>query len=155
MTPEKCKKYLKLANVQAELFSKDPNTKVAAIILSQDHHIVLATGYNGIPRHMNDAITERWERPLKYKYVVHAECNAVCNAARSGMSVNNGIVVVTMFPCLDCAKMLIQSGIKTIIAPHPNFLCPRWGESFMFSTKILKEAQVEMLLFNDFELSEP
>lgn len=149
MTPEKARKYFELAKFQAELFSKDPATKVACIILSQDTNAILATGYNGIPRKMNDTLPERWERPVKYKYVVHAECNAICNAARSGMCIDGSIAVVTMFPCCDCAKMLIQSGVKTIIAPEPDFNMSTWGESFMLSSKMFKEVDVNVVLMSE------
>jgi dCMP deaminase len=155
MTPEKARKYLKLAKVQAELFSKDPHTKVAAIILSQDAHVILATGYNGIPRGMNDGLMQRWERPEKYRYVVHAECNAICNAARSGMRLDGAIAVVTMFPCADCAKMIIQSGIRTVIAPIPDYTTSTWGDSFKLATTMFKEVNVDMLLFKQSEIDEP
>lgn len=154
MTPEKAKKYLKLAKYQANLFSKDPATKVAAIILSQDTHVILSTGYNGIPRKMNDTLPERWERPVKYTYCVHAECNAICNAARSGMSVDDAIAVVTLFPCSDCAKMLIQAGISTVIAPSPDFDMPKWGEQFIISSKMFKEVGMNLILFDQNELDE-
>lgn len=152
MNSEKAKKYLKLARYQAELFSKDPSTKVAAILLSHDAHVILSTGYNGIPRKMNDTMVERWQRPTKYTYCVHAECNAVCNAARAGMSLDNSIAVITLFPCCDCAKMLIQSGVSTIIAPEPDFNMPRWGEQFLLSSKMFKEVGMNMILFTDDEI---
>ena len=146
MNPEKATKYMQLARYQADLFSKDPSTKVAAIILDPRTHAILSTGYNGIPRKMNDTLPERWERPAKYLWTVHAECNAVCNAARSGMSVDGAVAVVTLFPCSDCAKMLIQAGIKTIVAPTPDYDLPRWGESFKLSNKMFKEVGIEMVL---------
>ena len=148
MKREKALKYLKLAFYQANLFSKDPNTKVAAIILSNDTHSVLSTGYNGIPRGMDDNNPVRWERPTKYLWVSHAELNALCSAARHGTAVENGIAVVTMFPCCDCAKALIQSGIKTIISIKPDLESPKWGEHFRISMDMFQEVGVQVFLFN-------
>lgn len=146
MTPEKAGKYLQLARYQADLFSKDPNTKVAAIVLSPDAHVILSTGYNGIPRKVSDTKPERWQRPEKYDWVVHAEANAICNAARSGMRLDGATAVVTMFPCCDCARMLVQSGITTIVAPTPDLNMPKWGKQFDIAMVMFKEANVELLL---------
>jgi dCMP deaminase len=153
MDRNKAKKYLRLARYQADLFSKDPNTKVAAILLSPDTHVILSTGYNGIPRKMKDAESSRWERPAKYTFCVHAECNAICNAARSGTSVDGSIAVVSLFPCCDCAKMLIQSGITTIVSPKPNFELPKWGEQFITSMSMFKEVNIELILFDQDEFN--
>jgi dCMP deaminase len=144
MELEKAKKYFKLAQYQAELFSKDPSKKVAAILIAHDTHQILSTGYNGLCRGLQET-EERWTRPMKYLNVIHAEQNAVCNAARSGIKIENSICVVTMFPCVDCCKALIQSGIDTIICERPDLNHERWGESFRISLELFNEANINII----------
>jgi len=143
---EKASKYLILAKTNAELFSKDPHTKVGAILMASDFSRILSTGINGFPRNMNDTIEMRWERPTKYKYVAHAEMNAICNAARSGVSLDNSIAIVTLFPCSNCAKALIQAGIREIYVPENCMKCniTEWEEDFKISREMLFEVNVEV-----------
>lgn len=144
MDIEKAKKYFQLAKYQASLFSKDPNKKVAAILLAHDSLQILSTGFNGICRKLKET-EERWSRPQKYLWVTHAEMNAVANAARSGVKIENSICVVTMFPCAGCCKALIQSGIDTIITEKPDLENPRWGEEFIVSLEMFEEAKVKIM----------
>lgn len=141
---DKAAKYLKLAQTKADLFSKDPHTKVAAIILSEDFSRIQSTGVNGFPRKFNDTLENRWEKPTKYLYVSHAETNAICNAARSGTSTDGSVIVVTMFPCMNCTKALIQAGIKKIYTRPPNFQDPKWGQESLVSLEMLVEVGVEI-----------
>lgn len=96
--------------------SPDPNTQVGAVLVNKQNQI-LATGYNGFPRGITTNVFP-WDRdkenPLdnKYAYVVHAEKNAVVNA---NASVAGATCYVTMFPCNECAKDLIQAGVKKIV----------------------------------------
>lgn len=96
--------------------SKDPNSQVGACIVSQDNKI-LSMGYNGFPIGCSDEDIS-WEREgdfidTKYPYVCHAELNAILNY--TGISLRGSKVYVTLFPCNECAKAIIQSGIKEII----------------------------------------
>ena len=100
--------------------SKDPSTQVGACIVDDQRRIV-GLGYNGMPRGLSDD-TMPWAKqnanPLfnKYKYVVHAEVNAILNSKASYSShVNGGTIYVSLFPCENCMKMIIQSGIKKIV----------------------------------------
>lgn len=145
----KVEKYIKLAKYNAELFSKDPSTKVGAIILTPDMSRILSTGINGFPRKVNDEVSERWMRPEKYHWVAHAELNAVCNAARSGTSINDSIVVVTMFPCSECAKTLVQAGIRHLYTPRPNTDNPKWGADSQYSLKMFEEAGLSITYINN------
>lgn len=96
--------------------SKDPNTKVGACIVNSRKRIV-GIGYNGFPMGCDDDVFP-WqsksdsELDTKYPYVVHAEANAILN---SSSSLEGATVYVSLFPCNDCAKLIIQSGIKEII----------------------------------------
>lgn len=105
--------FMGLAHLSA-LRSKDPNTQVGACIVDEDHKVV-SIGYNGMPRGCKDDMMP-WSRigdfkNTKYAYVVHAELNAILNSPRS---LKNTILYVTLFPCNECAKAIIQSGIKKI-----------------------------------------
>lgn len=96
--------------------SKDPNSQVGACIVSQDNKI-LSMGYNGFPIGCSDDKVS-WEREgdfadTKYPYVCHAELNAILNY--TGTSLRGSKAYVTLFPCNECAKAIIQSGIKEII----------------------------------------
>jgi len=133
-------KWFTLAKCHADLFSKDPRVKVACIILSQHPHVILSTGYNGMCRGIDDV----WEQPMKDHMVIHAETNAVYNAARVGANLTNSIAVVTLFPCLSCAKALIQSGVRTIVTKKPDYGDPKWGEQFRMSEELLKKLGVDI-----------
>ncbi len=94
--------------------SKDPNTQVGACIVSQDN-IIISTGYNGMPKGCDDDVFP-WDRTgeqTKYPYVVHAELNAILNA--SGRDLRGSRIFVALFPCNECAKSIIQSGIKEVL----------------------------------------
>ena len=95
--------------------SKDPHTQVGACIVNEDKRII-GTGYNGFPTGISDDEFP-WEKTKntvesKYPYVVHAEVNAILNAVTS---TKNATLYVTLFPCSDCTKLVIQSGIKEIV----------------------------------------
>ena len=94
--------------------SKDPSTQVGACIVSEDN-IIMSTGYNGMPKGCSDDEVP-WEREgeqTKYAYVVHAELNAILNA--NGRDLRNSRVYVALFPCNECAKAIIQSGVKEVV----------------------------------------
>jgi len=97
----------------AALRSKDPSTQVGACIVSQDN-IIISTGYNGMPKGCSDDDFP-WEREgaeTKYPYVVHAELNAILNA--NGRDLRGSKLYVALFPCNECAKAIIQSGVKEV-----------------------------------------
>ena len=96
--------------------SKDPSTQVGACIVSQDN-IIISTGYNGMPKGCSDDEFP-WERTgaeneTKYPYVVHAELNAILNA--NGRDLRGSRLYVALFPCNECAKAIIQSGVKEVV----------------------------------------
>ena len=94
--------------------SKDPNTQVGACIVDKNN-IIISTGYNGLPIGCSDD-EYSWEREgddTKYQYVVHAELNTILNA--TGKSLRGARLYVSLFPCKECAKAIIQSGIKEIV----------------------------------------
>ena len=107
--------FMGLALLSAER-SKDPSTQVGACIVNDDLKIV-SVGYNGAPRGYDDDKDMIWDREgdflnTKYAYVCHSELNAILN---SDVPVKGCKLYVTLFPCNECAKVIIQSGIKEIV----------------------------------------
>ena len=99
--------------------SKDRSTKVGAIIVGLDGELV-STGYNGFPRKINDNIDARHERPVKYDWTIHAENNAIYNAARIGSSTKNCTLYCSHTPCIHCLAAMIQAGISRIVVNKNN-----------------------------------
>ena len=132
--------FMGLAHLSA-LRSKDPNTQVGACIVDQDKKVV-SIGYNGMPRGCNDEDFP-WEREggfldTKYAYVVHAELNAILNSPRP---VTGCTLYVSLFPCNECAKAIIQSGIRKIVYESDKY---DGADNNVASKKMLKEAGVEL-----------
>ena len=127
----------------AALRSKDPSTQVGACIVSADNRI-LSTGYNGTPSGFNDD-NFPWNRdgnPIdnKYLYVVHAERNAVLNYRGSMNNFNNAKIYVNLFPCNECAKEIVQIGIKEVIYLNDKY-CDT--DEVIASKKIFNECGVK------------
>ena len=126
--------------------SKDPNTQVGACIINTDKRII-GIGYNGFPSALSDDEFP-WEKEgnfsnTKYPYVVHAEMNAILNATQS---LKNATLYVTLFPCHECSKMLIQAAIKEIVYYGQKY---EQTESDVAAKKMLDAAKVSYRLFND------
>ena len=122
--------------------SKDPNTQVGACIVSEDN-IIISTGYNGMPKGCSDDEFP-WDRKgeneaaTKYPYVVHAELNAILNA--NGRNLQGSRIYVALFPCNECAKAIIQSGIKEVI-----YLSDKYNDTMLnlVSKRMLEAAGVK------------
>lgn len=154
MRRDKAVKFFKLTRYMADIFSKDPSRKVGCMLLAPDSLQILSLGYNGFPRGVDETKEERWKRPAKYQFVQHSECNALCNACRSGIGTEGSIAVITLYPCCGCCRSLIQAGIETIVTQTPDFEDPNWGEEFKVSKVMLEEAGVTMMFIDDAELTE-
>ena len=124
-------------------WSKDRGRKVGAVIVGPDNEI-RSTGFNGIPRGVNDDVEERHEAAAgeKYLWVSHAERNAIYNAALMGAATKNCTVYVPWYPCLECSKAIVQSGISKVVCFEPDFTDINWGEGFEKSQIILDEGNV-------------
>lgn len=126
----------------AEVISKrspDPNTQVGCVITTQDH-VVLATGYNGIPRGLSHT-AERLERPRKYDFFEHAERNAIYNAARRGVGLEGSVVYLPGHPCRDCARALIQVGVHSVVMDSVE-VPERWFDSCVDAHNMMSEAGI-------------
>jgi len=95
--------------------SKDPSTKVGACIYNPARKSVISKGYNGFPRNTDDSPELYLDRATKYPRVVHAEANAIADAAFEGKRTAGGMLATTHHPCADCAGLIIQAGIVGII----------------------------------------
>lgn len=105
-------RFLKLADHVAQ-WSKDPSTKVGAVIVDGDRRVV-GMGYNGFPRGVNDDPERLAQREQKLRFVVHAEVNAILNATRSVAGCT--LYTTPLFTCGDCAKVVVQSGITRVVS---------------------------------------
>ncbi len=106
-------RFLALAEHVAS-WSKDPSTKVGAVIAR--HKTELAMGYNGFPTRIVD--TDEWlnDRPTKYRYVIHAEMNAILKAGKEGRNIEGATLYLwPLPPCAECAKMILAAGITRVI----------------------------------------
>ena len=135
-------RYLSLADEVAQ-WSKDPSTKIGAIAVGKKGQ-VLSQGYNGFPRGIEDKVEYYKDRETKYKYVVHAEMNVIYNASYNGVCLNGSTLYVHGLPvCSDCAKGVIQVGIKRVVMRKPVELPSHWKESCIRTKSMFEEAGVE------------
>ena len=136
------KRYINLASHIA-LWSKDPSRKIGAIAVGSKRQ-VLAQGYNGFPRGINDDSTMYQNKVIKYQYVVHAEMNCIYNATYNGTSLDGATMYIHGLPvCSECAKGIIQVGIKRVVTSTIDDSMPeRWVESTELTKKMFDEAGV-------------
>lgn len=127
-------------------WSKDPSTKVGAVIVRPDMTIV-SLGYNGFPRLLPDDPEAYADRTVKYQRVVHAETNAILSAERSVQGCT--LYTYPLPACVDCTKTAIQAGIRRFVSiiPTPEQYT-RWGESFRAAEDMLILARVERVLYS-------
>lgn len=136
-------RFLELCYVVAG-WSKDRSTQVGCVIVDPESRAIVATGYNGFPRGLDDNVETRHERPAKYMWTEHAERNAVYNAARRGTATLGCTMYMPWFPCCDCARAIVQAGIHRLVCGKPDFDHERWGESWKVAANIMNEAGVQM-----------
>ena len=123
---------------QVASWSKDPHTKVGAVLVK--NRAILRTGYNGLPHGVSDNVPDRHERPEKYQWYEHAERNALCN-----VDATDGVLYCTLFPCADCARGIVQSGVRRVVIDPDAESRPHWEESFKRSSEMMQEAGIEIV----------
>lgn len=126
--------------------SKDRSRRVGCVIVGPDNE-VRSVGYNGFPRGIDDTVEARHQRPDKYKWTEHAERNAIYNSARAGIRTDGCSIYLPWFPCMDCARAIIQSGIKKMVCGEPDLNDPTWGDDFRQGKDMLAEAGVRVKYF--------
>ena len=133
------KRFLDLAELVSS-WSKDPSTKVGAVIVD-DQNIIVSVGFNGFPKGIedNDRLNHR---DSKYKIIVHAENNALMFAKRP--LDNCTIYTYPFMPCPRCAGMIIQSGIKRVVSYKNTTDRMRWELDFSISRELFNEANIQL-----------
>lgn len=133
------RRFLELANHVAT-WSRDPSTRVGAVVVRPDRTIA-SMGYNGFPRGVNDTPDRYNERSVKYQFTCHAEANAIVSAKED---LSRAVLYSSpLHPCNECAKLVIQSGIKTVVTQAPTE--ERWADSFKIASQMFEEAGVEVI----------
>jgi dCMP deaminase len=137
-------RFLELARFVGH-WSKDRSRKVGCIIVGP-HREIRALGYNGFPRGADDSPDDRHQRPIKYLWTEHAERNAIYQAARVGIAVQGCTMYLPWFPCMDCARAIVQSGIARLVALRPDSKDPEWGVQFQAALELLEQtADLELV----------
>lgn len=145
MTSDTDRHFMALAQAAAEL-SRDRSRKVGCVIVGPDDRIV-SIACNNFPDGVDDRVEARHERPEKYLWVEHAERNAIYKAARGGIALDGCRIYLPWYPCMDCARAMIQSGIVEMICFTPDWIDPRWGDQFVRVERMLREGGVGVRYF--------
>lgn len=124
-------------------WSKDPSTQVGCVVVGADREI-RSTGFNGLPRGLEDTTERLTDRNLKYPLICHAEENAILHAARIGVSLSGCTMFVTWPPCTRCARSLVQAGIVEVVFPGRLDVPERWRADFELSLQMLDEAKIRV-----------
>ena len=134
-------RYLRLAEEVAS-WSKDPSRKIGAVAVGAKGQ-VLAQGFNGFPRGIDDSEERYNDRERKYELVVHAEMNVIYNATYSGVSLDGATLYVSGLPvCSDCAKGIVQVGIKRVIMRDME-IPDSWKDSWHKTQEMFNEASIQ------------
>jgi len=133
-------RFLGLAK-EISTWSKDPSRKIGCIAV-RDRKI-LATGYNGFPKGIEDLKVRYDDREQKYHFVVHAEMNTIYNAAENGISLKGSTLYIYGLPvCSECAKGIIQAGVERVVV-FSKETPDRWIDSITKTTDLFEEAGVD------------
>lgn len=142
-------RWLQVARLVAT-WSKDRSRQTGAVIVDRDQRVI-ALGWNGFPRGIDDEIDARHERPAKYKWTEHAERNAIYNAAASGAPVRGCTMVLAWYPCADCARAIIQSGITELVCVEPEWDDHIWADDFAIVREMLAETDITVRFITEEE----
>lgn len=131
--------------IMVSTWSKDPKRKVGAVIVAPDLR-QFSVGYNGFPRGVKDTNDRLYCKNLKLSLMVHAERNAMYNCP---FNMKGSTIYVTKYPCAECAKGIVQTGIRLLVTEKADFGHKTWGPSFLTAELILKEGGVHTLLMKE------
>ena len=136
-------RFMELANHVAG-WSKDPSTKVGSVIVAPNRRI-MSMGYNGFPRGVEDLDERLNDRPTKYAFVAHAERNALDNV---DVNVRGCTLFVTLQPCADCTKSIIQKGIARVVCAVDKSKVEHYNTFTNYSLVMLQEANIQVMQVN-------
>ena len=142
-------RFLRIAE-EVRLWSKDPGTKVGCVLVNERR--IISTGYNGFPATISDDLERYIDRDYKLSVTVHAEANAILNAAKNGTKVEGSTLYVTFPPCSQCASAVIQAGVAKVVCPDPASAPERWRSNFVAANDLFYEAGVQVLYYSDSDL---
>ena len=142
-------RFLRIA-YEVKSWSKDTSTTVGCVIV-RDRRII-ASGFNGLPAGLSDSLERYSNRDFKLAAVLHAEANAILNAAKNGSTTEGSTAYVTWPPCSQCAAALIQAGITIVVCPNPKNAPERWRENFLLASELLYEAGITTLYYEEEDL---
>jgi dCMP deaminase len=136
-------RFMRIAQ-EVRTWSKDPSTKVGAVIVHPPTRLIQSTGYNGFPRGVADTEYRLNDRDLKLMLICHAELNAILNAARCGVKIEGSTLYCSgLPPCTGCAKAIVQSGLQRLVIE--TFSVPeRWKAECDVALQMLREAGVRV-----------
>lgn len=139
-------RFIRIAQ-EVQSWSKDPSTKCGCVLVKERR--IIATGYNGLPASLSDSLDRYQNREFKLAAIIHAEKNALFNAAKNGTTVEGCSAYITWPPCSQCSSALIQAGITRVICPHPLSGPERWRNNFILANDLLNEASVKILYYEE------
>lgn len=142
-------RFLRIAE-EVRLWSKDPGTKVGCVLVNERR--IISTGYNGFPQGICDDLERYVNREYKLSVTVHAEKNAILNAAKNGTKVEKSTLYVTFPPCSQCASAVIQAGVTKVVCPNPETAPERWRDNFLAANNLFYEAGVQVLYYSNSDL---
>jgi dCMP deaminase len=142
-------RFLRIASEIAS-WSHDPGTKVGCVLVTDRR--MIASGYNGFPSTLSDSLELYEDRDYKLAVTVHAEANAILNAAKNGAKTQSCTAYVTFPPCSQCAAALIQAGVEKVICPDPATAPERWRASFKLANEMLYQSGVKLLYYSENDL---
>lgn len=143
------RRFIQLAE-EIRTWSKDPGTKVGCVIVIDRR--ILSTGYNGFPQSISDEPSRYINREYKLRVTIHAEANAILNAAKNGTKVDGATLYVTFPPCTQCSSAVIQAGIARVICPDPSLAPERWRQNFLEANALFHEAGVHVHYYMESDL---
>ncbi len=134
---------------EAALKSPDPSTQNGALLINDSANLIVATDCNRFPDGV-EYKPERWERPLKYKIIEHAERNVIFKAATKGISTKNLTMACGWAACPDCARAIIQSGIRKLITHKQanDRSPPFWADEIKIAHEMFREAGIEVIEYD-------
>jgi dCMP deaminase len=129
-------------------WSEDRSRQVGCVIVGRAND-VRALGFNGLPRGVNGGVDERHRREdgEKYYWFEHAERNAIYNAARAGTPIEGCRLYASLFPCAECVRAMIQSGIVSVHTHSPPQMDVTYSRSFEVAIEMLEESGVELYIY--------
>lgn len=145
---EKIIEGLRAAYAHAPARSADPRTQTTAVLFCEEGEPLLA-GFNApVAPGLLERDPARLVSPEKYFWIEHSERALFQEAAKKGVATDGKLMGCSLFPCVDCARSIVGTGIKMLITPAPDFSDPRWGEEFKRALETLDAGGVEVVLID-------